>query len=339
MDVAFVPSQTADLMAEQVGGIRAAWQITSEKIQETAQVTGSKLQEMGRVASEKTQEAAQVAGDKLQEAKRSTTASVTNAIVDPAEQKAFVVGKIAGDDVSIPGGGYVVLEGQVVTELMAQSAEYFGVLDELYRSAGGKVTEKLTERWGSSVAGLAVEQALGRRVQVLVRTSEGSIIAAPGQIVTEPVIERAKLHHREQDLLNAVGLSTTSAVREQGVGIASKAGDRFKAASDETGHQLQASAKRLWIQVQEKASEFQERSTSLIEEKRIKGALGRPVNRVILDRNDGVILNVGELITHEAIEMARESDVLDLLLNSVYTETPKLSLDDLRAPRPSQAAL
>jgi uncharacterized protein YrrD len=339
MDVAFVPSQTADLMEEQVGGIKAALQTASEKVQETAQVTGDKLQEVSRVASERAKEAAQVAGDKLQEAKRGATASVTNAIVDPAEQKAFVIGKIASQDVSIPGGGHVVLEGQVISELMAQSAEYFGVLDELYRSVGGKVTEKLTERLENSVAGLAVEQALGRRVQVLIRTSAGSIIAAPGQIVTEPVLERAKLHHREQDLLNAVGLSTTSAVREQGVGVAGKAGDRLKLASEETGTQLQSSAKSLWAQVQEKASEFQDRSAQLLEEKRIKGALGRPVNRVILDRHDGVILNVGELITHEAIELARESDVLDLLLNSVYTETPKLSLDDLRAPRHSQAAL
>jgi hypothetical protein len=60
---------------------------------------------------------------------------------------------------------------------------------------------------------------------------------------------------------------------------------------------------------------------------------------VILDRNDEVILNVGELITHQAVEYARAADVLEILLDSVYTDTPKLSLDELRAPEAGKAAL
>jgi hypothetical protein len=88
-----------------------------------------------------------------------------------------------------------------------------------------------------------------------------------------------------------------------------------------------------------KANDLQGRSTEVLEERRIRGALGRPITRVILAQDDTVILNVGELITHQAIRSARQSDVLDLLLNSVYTETPKLSLQDLRAPQVGQAAL
>jgi hypothetical protein len=44
----------------------------------------------------------------------------------------------------------------------------------------------------------------------------------------------------------------------------------------------------------------------------------RPVTRVILDPEDKVILNVGELITHRAIRQATESGVLNILLSSVY---------------------
>ncbi|MEI6330276.1 MAG: hypothetical protein WCP16_13650 [Pseudanabaena sp. ELA645] len=68
-------------------------------------------------------------------------------------------------------------------------------------------------------------------------------------------------------------------------------------------------------------------------------SLCRPVTRVILDRHDEVILNVGELITHQAIAISREADVLEVLLDSVYTETPNLSLSDLRAPEAGKAAL
>jgi hypothetical protein len=67
--------------------------------------------------------------------------------------------------------------------------------------------------------------------------------------------------------------------------------------------------------------------------------LGRPVTRVILGQQDQVILNVGELITHQAISDARQAQVLDLLLNSVYSKNPQLSLDNLRAPQAGTAAL
>jgi hypothetical protein len=60
---------------------------------------------------------------------------------------------------------------------------------------------------------------------------------------------------------------------------------------------------------------------------------------VILDLNDEVILNVGELITHKAIDSARSAGILDLLLDSVYTEKPQLSLEEMRAPSPGNSAL
>jgi hypothetical protein len=65
-------------------------------------------------------------------------------------------------------------------------------------------------------------------------------------------------------------------------------------------------------------------------ERRIRNAVGRPVNRVILDQNDDVILDTGEIITYGAVEAARQSGVLDILLASVYTERPRLDLGDLR---------
>lgn len=393
-DVAFVPSQTADYMEEQVGGIRGAVQSASAKVQDTAQSTGDKLQELGQVTGEKIQEfkvtatekaqvAAEVTGEKLQEFKtiagekaqaasevaseklgefkasaaekaqlaadatsqkvdeltRNTTTSVTNAIVDPSEQKAFALGKIAQESVEAPSGSLLLLKRELITPHILESAESLGVLDAVYRSAGGSITDKMGDRITSAVATLGIDQALGRRVQQVVRTDSGLIIAAPGQIVTEMVIERAKTYHKEQAILNAVGLSKTDAVRDRTQQLANVTGSKLKATTQSTGEQIQSNAKSLWVQVKETANELQGRSAEAIEDQRIKGALGRPVTRVILDQADNVILNVGELITHQAISSARQSDVLDLLLNSVYTETPKLSLQDLRAPQTGQAAL
>lgn len=382
-DVAFVPSQTAEYMEEQVGGIKGAVQSASVRVQDTAQVTGEKLQELGQATSQKVQAAAEVTGDRLQEFKsiasekaqaaaevtderleefkviatekaqdaadvasskmgtlaRSASASFTNVIVEPSEQRAFALGKIAQESVETPSGQTLLMKGLLITPHILDSAEAAGVLDAVYRAAGGDLKQKMGDRLGNVVSNLGIEQALGRRVQQVVRTDGGIIIAAPGQIVTEIVIERAKTYHKEQAILNAVGLSRSDAVRDRTRQLASITGSQLKATTQSTGEQIQSGAKNLWVQVKETANELQGRSAEAIEEQRIRGALGRPVTRVILDQSDNVILNVGELITHQAISSARESGVLDLLLNSVYTETPKLSLQDLRAPQAGQAAL
>jgi uncharacterized protein YrrD len=334
-DVAFVPTETAALMEEQVGGLKAAMQNAGEKIQETAQVAGDKLQETG----ERLQVTAQAAGEQLQKAGQAATAKLTDVIVDRAAQKAFVVDQVAQRSVDAPDGGRLVNAGEVITVGMANAAEHLDILDELYRAAGGNLTEPLGQRVGGAVAGLTIEQAQGRRVNQMVATSEGYIIAAQGQIVTAQVIDRAKLNHQEAALLDAVGLSAQGAVQSKASSLANTGSDRLKNTTAIAGEQIQAGAANLWDKVKETATSLQERSGEAIEEQRIKGALGRPTTRVILDRQDEVILNVGELITHKAIEQARLADLLDVLLDSVYTDKPKLSLDELRAPEPGKSSL
>ncbi|MDS3861581.1 PRC-barrel domain-containing protein [Thermosynechococcaceae cyanobacterium BACA0444] len=241
-DVAFVPTQTAQLMEEQVGGIRGAMQTVTDKVQETAQGTGDKVQE-------------------------------------------------------------------------------------------------LTEQVVHAVAGFTVEQAQGRRSQQFVRAKEGSIITAPGQIVTELIIKQAKVTGKEKELLEAVGLTTQGAMQNQAGQFMTEAGARLKSTGENTGETLQSGAKGLWSQIKDSAKEIQEMGTEAIEKKRIQGALGRAVNRVILDQQDDVILNVGELITHQAIASARQAQVLELLLSSVYTDKPNLTLEDMRAPHAGRDAL
>lgn len=301
-DVAFVPPETAEMMEEQVGGIKAA---------------------------------VQEAGDTLQDATDRASTSLTNVAVDSEQQKAHVIGKSVDEDVTAPDGTLLVTTGQIVTPLAAEEAQRQGILDRLYRATGGSLTAGISQTLGGTVAASSIEQARGRRVQHAVRTHEGVIIAAPGQIVTEQVINRARTYQQEAHLLDAVGLSTTEAARGQANAASASAGERIQQGAT----QARAEAGNLWERVKSSVNGFQERSEQEVRENQIKYALGRPVSRVILDPQDTVILNVGELITHQAIDTARQAGVLDILLSSVYDKDPEIAMDELRAPEHGTASL
>jgi uncharacterized protein YrrD len=189
------------------------------------------------------------------------------------------------------------------------------------------------------MADAVVERAQGRRSQLAIYTPDGYIIAAQGQIITHQAIERARANHQESALLAAVGLSPTEAVQSPAGNLATVAGTRLQTTTTNASEHIRSDATNLWEKVKATASDIQGRSTDALEEKRIRGALGRPTTRVILDRDDEVILNVGESINHRAIGSARSAGILDVLLDSVYTETPHLSIDELRAPGTGKSAL
>jgi sporulation protein YlmC with PRC-barrel domain len=221
-DVAFVPSETADMMQEHVGGIKASMQTAGEKMRETADATGDRLQVTGQAA----------------------TRTVTNAIIDPQEQKAFALRKIAIATVETQDGVPIVLVGQEITQSTINTAQDYGLLDCLYRSAGGSVAEQIGERVNNTAAGFSVDRAQGRRVAKTVYTSDGYIVAATGQIVTSQVIERAKTHHQEPALLESVGLSTGDAVKGQ----AHITGAQIKEKTLDASEQIRTGAKGLWEQ-------------------------------------------------------------------------------------------
>jgi hypothetical protein len=110
-----------------------------------------------------------------------------------------------------------------------------------------------------------------------------------------------------------------------------QAGDSFAQIREEAIH--------LWNQLTHHSTRLTDQADSRVEQTRIDGALGRPASRVILDRQDTVILNTGDIITNAAVEQARQAGVLHILLDSIYTERPKLNLDDLKAPWAGRASL
>jgi uncharacterized protein YrrD len=345
-DFAFVPNNVVELMEEQIGGLKGAMIATGEKAQTLAQQASEKAQELGTATSEK-----------FGEVQSQALAAVTDAVVSPEQQKQFVVGRIVESDLCYQDGSIFLPAGQVVTGSQAEEAQTVGLLDTLYRSTGGDVVavatsragqkagelkqvaadklDKATTRAQSTAATYTVEETLGRRVRSMVYNRDGEVIAAVGQIINYETIEKARQYHQEKALLSATGLSVTDAVRSQSNIAARQAGGQAR----ELGEQVQFQAGQALDWAKHQADSLVNRSSHAIEDQRIKGALGRPVNRVILDPADQVLLNVGELVTHRAIAAARQAGVLDILLSSIYDETPDIGSYEMRAPQNGRAAL
>ncbi|KAM3090471.1 PRC-barrel domain-containing protein [Phormidesmis sp. 146-35] len=377
-DITFVPPETADLMAEQVGGIRGAVQTATSRIQESTEVATQRLQSAAQSASERLQQSAEEtnhrlkevaqttqlqlqeassrASDRFDQGSQSAAASITNALVSPEAQLEHVVGKLVDRPIYTLDGLVLMVQDQVVTLSLAEEAQRLGVLDQVYRATNGSLTAEINRQLqestqsastrlqtlsrsaiaqGSEFAQTMIEQAKGRRVQRMVRDEDDRIIAAPGQIVTDQMVDRAQSHRQEAALLESVGLPSLSVVRRQ-------ANDTFSSTGTQLREQAliaQENVSTLWQQLKEQFMTLQKRSERLQHQQRIESALGRPVTRVILDPQDQVILNVGEIITHEAVRRADAGGVLNILLNSVYKEHPIIAEAELRASEPGIAAL
>lgn len=303
-----------DLMFNAVSGSFVA--VISQRIQETTSTTNHQLQSLVQRA----------------------IGSVTHGTMDPIAQKNFVIGKSVENDILTPDGTVLITAGNPVTEEIAVVAENEAMLDQLYKAVGGSFVAELTHRAKQVIATRIVAQTEGRRVRKEVRANDASIIAAVGQIVTQDIILKSQELGKEQLLVEATGLTTQDVVQHSGSSLLSGlsvTSDRLLQGTSQLG----TTASDIWHTLQHKTTQISQDSQKWMELKRIHRALGRPTARVILDRNDRVILNIGELITHNAIERSRQAGVLDILLSSAYIDKPKLSQEEQRAPVPSLAAL
>jgi len=146
--------------------------------------------------------------------------------------------------------------------------------------------------------------------------------------ITRDMMDTAKMHGKERELIAAAGLGTVS-------GAASSGAETVKEHAGNVWDTLKQKASELTGAAQDKKAEYAAQS----EQNKINNALGRPTTRVILDTSDNVILNTGDLITHKAVDHARTAGVLDVLLDSVYTVDPEITPEMLRAREPGEDAL
>lgn len=344
-EFAFVPHSVVNLMEEQVGGIKAAMEATGSKAKEIAQKAQNKAQELGDIA-----------GQKADAVQSQAMTAITDTVISPDQQKRFALGRTIESDVYHPGGGIFLQQNQTVIESDLEQAESLGILDEVYRATGGDITavakrkiadatqqvsqaatdgvDRIKQQTKSAVASYAVEETIGHRIQSMVRSNDGEIIAAPGQIVSQRMVEQAREYGEETALINATGLSTQEEAKRQSTMIAEDKIEQLQAGGEQmqqqAGQALDHANNALeWFK--QTADDLFDKGTSEIEKRRIRGALGRPVNRVIFDTRDNVVLNIGELVTHRAIKDARQAGVLDILLDSIHHETPDISYYEMQS--------
>jgi uncharacterized protein YrrD len=229
-----------------------------------------------------------------------------------------------------------VLEQQVggIQGAMRDAGEKLG---EARTAAGEKLGEARTEvaaKAGSakSAAGSATDSAtdsssdalIGKRTGSDVEADSGAVIVPRGRRVRAEDVEAARAAGKLPQLTSSVSMAAAQEA-------AAKTGDALGNAGD--------SAASLWDTFTAKLGEMTDATGRRVDEEQTKrrlseiaDAIGRPVTKVILDRDDNVILNLGDIITHQAVQRAHDAGGLDSLLGSVYKAEVQFSKEEMRAP-------
>ncbi|MDB4977903.1 MAG: hypothetical protein JWM56_89 [Candidatus Peribacteria bacterium] len=202
--------------------------------------------------------------------------------------------------------------GDTLTDLQKKTTDTVQRAAQAAQEKAGSVASDAKQNVTEDVADKAIEQAVGRRATLGIYSDKGSLVVAPGQIVTKDIVERVRLMGKEQELMEAVQLNPAKATKEA-----------TQQKAQEGLQNMKKSAQSAWEKVKESAMNMREKTARQMEDMRIQRVLGLPVTRVILDDHDRVLLQKGDLITHEAIDRAREAKVLDILLNSADTSKEK----------------
>ena len=213
--------------------------------------------------------------------------------------------------------------------------------DALAAQVGGLkgVMEDVSERAKAAASGASSRAAaanpddalVGKRTGSDVEADDGSVVVPRGRRVRTEDVALA----RERSALPAL---RASVVKAEAAATAAAAKDAVGAAGDAVGG--------LWDQFTRRIGELTDASGKRVDEEQTKrrlaeiaDAIGRPVSKVILDRDDDVVLNLGDIITHQAIQRAYDAGGLDSLLASVYRGTVEFSRDEMRAPAEAQATV
>ena len=242
---------------------------------------------------------------------------------------------LPSEEITAIGADVIYVQPEVAETLDQQVGGVQGALQD----AGQKLDE--TKDGLAAKAGGARDQAgrgggdasadaiVGKRTGTDVETDSGAVIVPRGRRVRPEDVEAARAAGKLPALTSAVA-----------VGAAQDAGEGAKDALGSAGD----SAASLWDQFTAKLSEMTDATGKRLDEQKTKGrladiadAIGRPVTKVILDREDNVILDMGDIITHQAVQRAHDAGGLDSLLQSVYRANVEFAKEEMRAPAEVQA--
>jgi uncharacterized protein YrrD len=256
-----------------------------------------------------------------------------SSVLNMGRRVVYVPSAVAKDFETQSGGlaGALDQAGDKLREAGAKANTRLENLGEKARTRGDKLNEQLG-RYGDQVRETLPKQAgnvlVGKTAHKDVTTPDGAPIVREGETITNEHIELARTTGRLPQLFMAAGIGPA---RQGMEGISAQTGQSW--------NDMRSEARDLWAQLTGNYTRAVDQTDDRFMQKRIKHALGRPVTRVILDPDDNIILNTGDIITNRAVSAAREAGVLDILVDSVYTERPKLGTEELKAPHSGEASL
>ena len=225
---------------------------------------------------------------------------------------------LATDDITTIGSDVIYVQPETATVLDQQ----VGGIQGAVRDAG----DRLGEAGGQASSGeaAAADSLVGKRTGSDVESDSESVIVPKGRRVRPEDVEAAREAGKLQALIGSVTLGETQAAGAGAKDALGQAGD---------------TAANLWDRFTAKIGEMTDATGKRADEEMTKrrlndiaDAIGRPVTKVILDREDNVVLNLGDIITHQAIQRAHDAGGLDSLLASVYKANVEFTKDEMRAP-------
>jgi uncharacterized protein YrrD len=241
------------------------------------------------------------------------------------------------EEIQRSGPDVVFVDPSAAEALEGQVGGLQGALRDAQERAGqvaGDTRDKVGQAAGDARTKLEQdpETALvGRRSGMDVMDENGSVVVANGQRITADHVARAKESGNLEVLTQAASLGQREETGEQ-VGAAVQG--------------LGDSASSLWDRFTAKLGEVTDAQGKKVDEQQTKqklsqisDAIGRPVTKVILDRNDDVILDLGDIITHQAVQQAYDAGMLDTLLDSVYKGDVTFTRDEMMARQEGAATV
>jgi hypothetical protein len=227
---------------------------------------------------------------------------------------------LGADDVTLAGRDVVFVTRSGGENLEGQVGGLQGAIGDAGNTLGA-TKDRLTAQAGDEAT---PEQSLvGRRVAGDVIDERGSIVGRSRTADHCAARRAGDSDEQPTDPPTAADAADAQERQELTEQTVQKAGD---------------AAGELWDKFTSKLAEVTDSSGARADEQQtrdrlaqITDAIGRPVTKVVLDRDDDVILDLGDIITHQAVQRAHDAGTLDSLLESVYKGEVAFERDEMRA--------
>ena len=231
---------------------------------------------------------------------------------------------LSTDDIVSMGRDVIYVRPETAVTLQAQVGGLQGALQD----AGDKLGEVSSSADRDSEAE-PENLLIGKRTGSDVESDQGSVIVPKGRRIRSEDVAAA----REAGKLDALSASAAAGTAQD---VGANASATLGAVGDSAGN--------LWDQFTAKIGDMTDATGKRADEAQTKkllgdiaDAVGRPVTKVILDREDNVVLNLGDIITHQSIQRAYESGGLDSLLAATYKGNVEFTKEEMRAPTQVEA--